>query len=110
MLLPAQMTQRGGICSDSRRITYTPAVGRERRGTGPRKLLPRGGEGRRGEGGTAAGTRSHPGKSGTTPQPRTSPRKKMGKTVIKLPSPPERKERLFSPCTNANLECRFFFN
>lgn len=27
MLLPAQMTQRGGICSDSQRITYTPAEG-----------------------------------------------------------------------------------
>lgn len=30
MLLPAQMTQRGGICSDSQRITYTPAEGGRR--------------------------------------------------------------------------------
>lgn len=27
MFLPPQMTQRGGICSDSPRITYTPAAG-----------------------------------------------------------------------------------
>lgn len=27
MLLPAQMTQGGGICSDSQRITYTPEGG-----------------------------------------------------------------------------------
>lgn len=27
MLLPARMTQRGGICSDSQRITYTAAAG-----------------------------------------------------------------------------------
>lgn len=82
MLLPAQMTQGGGICSDSQRITYTPAVGRERGDTGPYRLTP------------PAWTRWEekrlpaPGKEGRTPQPRmqaglcTSPRRKLGKLVI----------------------------
>lgn len=64
MLLPAQMTQRGGICSDSQRITYTPAEGgRERGDTGPCKLAPHGSAGkpgkRRGEAAPAAGSSRH---------------------------------------------------
>lgn len=43
MLLPAQMTQRGGICSDSQRITYTPAEGGRQSGDiGPCKPAPHG--------------------------------------------------------------------
>jgi len=35
MLLSTPMTQGGGIRSDSQRITYTSAAGRERGGTAP---------------------------------------------------------------------------
>lgn len=61
MLLAAQMTQRGGICSDSPRITYTPAAGRERGDAGPRQLpaLGRVGKARGGEAAAGGGCR-HP--------------------------------------------------
>lgn len=49
MLLPAQMTQRGGTCGDSQRITYTPAAGRARGDTAPCELLLTEAPGERGE-------------------------------------------------------------
>lgn len=116
MLLPAQMTQRGGICSDSQRITYTPAAGRERGDTGPCELPPpHGRAGREGGGWAAACGRWPLGKWDRRRQPRgrtgpcTSPcKKRLGKLVIKVPSPrkKKRKERLSPPVssqTNANV-------
>lgn len=71
MLLPARMTQRGGICSDSQRITYTAAAGGSAETPVHARCYPT-----ESEGGKAEAASSHPGT-----------RKKLGKLVIKLPSP-----------------------
>lgn len=86
MLLPAQMTQRGGICSDSQRITYTPAAGgRQSPDTGPCKPPP---HGRAGNPGKRRG-------EGRLPRPRAGPgtsRVKSGERLVPEPPSTRRKE------------------
>lgn len=116
MLLPAQMTQRGGICSDSQRITYTPAAGRERGDTGPCELPPpHGRAGREGGGWAPACGRWPLGKWDRRRQPRgrtgpcTSPcKKRLGKLVIKVPSPRKKKGKRGFPPQSLRKRTRTF--